>query len=124
MMYNSTPHSTTGKTPSELFFGRNSRDKILHFVSTQNWTDEGDIRDKDKTQKERGRKYGDKKRKAVTSDLTEGDKVYVKTTERTNKLSSNYNPTPHTVEARRDGDVNLRNDETGQICRRNVTHLK
>lgn len=28
MMYNSTPHSTTGKSPSELFYGRQFRDKI------------------------------------------------------------------------------------------------
>lgn len=28
MMYNSTPHSVTGKTPSELFFRRMYKDKI------------------------------------------------------------------------------------------------
>lgn len=28
LMYNVTPHGTTGKTPSELLFGRNIRDKI------------------------------------------------------------------------------------------------
>nr|CAI5826433.1 unnamed protein product [Callosobruchus analis] len=43
---------------------------------------------------------------------------------KTNKLSSNYNPTPHTVEARGDGDVILKNDETGRRCRRSIIHLK
>nr|CAI5849141.1 unnamed protein product [Callosobruchus analis] len=43
---------------------------------------------------------------------------------RTNKLSSNYNPTPHTVEARRDGVVMLKNDEIGRRCRRNIIHLE
>ena len=28
MMYRSTPHSTTGRTPSELMFGRNMRTKL------------------------------------------------------------------------------------------------
>lgn len=41
-----------------------------------------------------------------------------------NKLSLNYEPTSHTVESNKNGDVELRNDNTGQVVRRNILHLK
>lgn len=43
---------------------------------------------------------------------------------KTNKLSLNYEQTPHTVESNNNGDVELRNDETGGRIRRHVVHLK
>lgn len=36
MMYNSTPHSVTGKSPSELFFKRKFRDKIPSILDIEN----------------------------------------------------------------------------------------
>lgn len=44
--------------------------------------------------------------------------------EKTNKLATTYNPTPHVVEKSVDGDITIRNEETGQRLRRNVIHLK
>lgn len=44
--------------------------------------------------------------------------------EKGNKLSTNFNPMPHTVEKSNDGDITVRNDQTGQVLRRNVVHLK
>ncbi|XP_022826768.1 uncharacterized protein K02A2.6-like [Spodoptera litura] len=122
LMYNATPHSVTGKSPSELFFKRQCRDKIPS-IRERELEDDSEVRDKDKEQKERGKEYGDKKRRAKESQLVEGDKVYVKEME-SNKLSLNYNPTPHVVENRSGGDVTVRNEETGQTLRRNVVHLK
>lgn len=124
MMYNSTPHSVTGKTPSELFFKRLNRDKIPTLQDISNKEDDTEIRDKDREQKERGKNYGDKRRKARDPDLNEGDKVYVKEFNKTNKLTSNYNPTPHIVEKTNNGDITIRNEETGQTLRRNILHLK
>lgn len=124
MMYNSTPHSVTGKTPTELFFRRINRDKIPTFQDINNKDDDTEIRDKDKEQKEKGKDYGDKRRRARDSDLNEGDKVYLREINKTNKLTLNYNPTPHVVEKTKDGDVTVRNEETGQILRRNILHLK
>lgn len=124
MMYNSTPHSVTGKTPTELFFKRLNRDKIPKIQDISNKIDDTEIRDKDREQKEKGKKYGDKVRDARDPDLNEGDKVYVKEINRTNKLTLNYNPTPHVVESTKNGDVMIRNEESGQALRRNVVHLK
>ncbi|CAH2105722.1 unnamed protein product [Euphydryas editha] len=124
MMYNSTPHSVTGKTPTELFFKRLNRDKIPTFQDISNTIDDTEIRDKDREQKEKGKDYGDKRRGARDSDLNEGDKVYVKEINKTNKLTLNYNPTPHVVENTKNGDITIRNEETGQTLRRNILHLK
>lgn len=124
IMYNSTPHTTTGKSPSELFFKRLNRDKIPSVDKIDNLELDSDIRDRDKIQKEKGKEYADKKRRAIEPTLNEGDKVYLKNMEKINKLSPNFNPTPYTVENSKHGDITVRNDETGQVLRRNVLHLK
>lgn len=124
MMYNSTPHSVTGKTPSELFFKRMNRDKIPMLKNIYQTDNETEVRDRDKLQKEKGKEYGDRKRRAENPELTVGDKVYVKELEKTNKLSTTFNPTPHVVEESVGGDITIRNEETGQRLRRNVVHLK
>ncbi|XP_045452155.1 uncharacterized protein K02A2.6-like [Melitaea cinxia] len=124
IMYNSTPHSVTGKTPTELFFKRLNRDKIPTIQDISNKIDDTEIRDKDREQKEKGKNYGDRMRNARDTDLNEGDKVYVKEINKTNKLTLNYKPTPHVVENTKKGDITIRNEETGQTLRRNIVHLK
>lgn len=124
IMYNSTPHTTTGKSPSELFFRRLNRDKIPSFDKLEKTELDAEVRDRDKILKEKGKEYGDMKRRAMETNISEGDKVYIKNMEKINKLSSNFSPTPHTVESVKQGDVTVRNDETGQMLRRNVVHLK
>ncbi|CAH2088932.1 unnamed protein product [Euphydryas editha] len=81
-MYNSTPHSVTGKSPSELFFKRKNRDKIPMLQDIDKEEDSED------------------------------------------KLASTFKPTPHVVEKTTCGDVTVTNEETGQILRRNLIHLK
>ena len=60
MMYNSTPHSVTGKTPAELFFGRQNRDKIPSFGKIY-FKDDAEVRDQDKELKQKGKEYRDRK---------------------------------------------------------------
>lgn len=124
MMYNSTPHSVTGKTPAELFYRKQFRDKIPSVTDIENRADDSEVRDRDKDRKEKGKQYSDRKRKAVDSEIEKGDKVYVKNMTKENKLSSNFNPTTHTVVDTKGGDMQVQNDETGQQYRRNVIHLK
>lgn len=123
MMYNSTPHSVTGKTPSELFFNRKNRDKIPMLKAWIEREEDSEVRDRDKIQKEKGKEYGDRKRRAQETELETGDKVYIKEIEK-NKLTANFNPTPHVVETSVGGDVTVRNEETGKSLRRNIMHLK
>ncbi|KAL0901956.1 hypothetical protein ABMA27_007099 [Loxostege sticticalis] len=124
MMYNSTPHSVTGKSPAELFFGRQNRDKIPSLLQNDNRMEDSEVRDRDSIQKEKGKEYGDRKRRAEDSTVIEGDKVYIKDMEKGNKLAANFKPTPHIVEQANGADIVVRNEETGQKLRRNVIHLK
>ncbi|KAJ8914062.1 hypothetical protein NQ315_017583 [Exocentrus adspersus] len=71
-----------------------------------------------------GKDYSDRKRKATENDIELGNKVYVENAVKENKLTSNFNPTPHTVLEKRGNDVSVQNDEIGQKYRRNVIHLK
>lgn len=124
IMYNSTPHSSTGKSPSELFYGRQFRDKLPFLADLENNYDDSEIRDKDKEKKEKNKLNEDRKRKAKDRELEIGEKVYVKNMIKENKLVSEFNPTPHTVVSAEGSDVNVKNDETGQEYRRNIVHLK
>ncbi|XP_022836497.1 uncharacterized protein K02A2.6-like [Spodoptera litura] len=122
-MYNSTPHSVTGKTPAELFFKRQYRDNIPMAEDITHKPNDSDVRDRDKEKKEAGKEYADRKRKAQECQLVPGDKVYVKNMVK-DKLSLNYDPTSHTVETATGGDISVRNDITGKVSRRNIVHLK
>lgn len=123
-MYNSTPHTTTGKTPAELFYNRQFRDKIPTAADIERQVLDSEMRDKDKMQKQKGKEYADKKRNAVDSHLEIGEKVYVKNLTKDNKLTPNFNPESHTVTDVNGGDVRVRNDINGKEYRRNVIHLK
>lgn len=124
IMYNSTPHTTTGKTPAELFFRRQFRDKIPVAADIENKIIDSEVRDRDKEKKDKGKEYADMKRKAEDSNLEIGEKVYIKNMVRENKLTPNFNPETHTVTDVHGGDVKVRNDLTGKEYRRNVIHLK
>lgn len=123
-MYNSTPHSTTGKSPSELFFNRIFRDKIPSVIDIEHGVIDPEAQDKDIEMKNKGKINEDRKRKAKDVDINIGEKVYVKNATKENKLSSDYNTTPHTVTSTNGSDIHVRNDMTGQEYRRNVIHLK
>lgn len=124
MMYNSTPHSVTGKSPSELFYKRQFRDKIPAAPDMEYKTIDEEVRDRDLQMKEKGKEYGDLKRKATDSNCEIGEKVLVKNVIKNNKLTSNFNPTTHTITDVNGGDISIRNDETGKEYRRNIVHLK
>lgn len=126
MMYNSTPHSVTGKTPSELFYKRQFRDKIPSYIDIENKDEQSEVKDRDKIVKEIGKNYSDRKRKAVDHNLHEGDKVVVRNFHKENKLTPTFAQSTHTItkSAPKSGDVEIRNDTTGEIYRRNVVHLK
>lgn len=121
-MYNSTPHSVTGKTPAELFFRRQFRDKLPSVVDVE-FTDP-EARDRDIEMKSKGKEYADRKRQATESSIDIGEKVYVKNTIKENKLSSTFKDTTHTVINKEGNDVELVNDDSGQRLRRNIVHLK
>lgn len=53
LMYHAANHTTTGKAPSELMFGRRMRTKLPYVPPAE--IEDGEIRDRDKIEKEKGR---------------------------------------------------------------------
>lgn len=124
VMYYSTPHSTTGKTPSELMFGRNIRTKIPSLQDVNTAVPVTDYRDRDQTAKEKGKEREDERRKAKPSNIEVGDKVFMKNVLPGNKLTPTFNSTVMTVEAKQGPRITVRNEETGKVYDRNSSHLK
>lgn len=123
LMYNSTPHSTTGVAPSALMFGRVLRDKLPSIPSFENKLTE-EVSDRDRENKLKGAEYINQRRHALPNPISVGDTVVAKRVTKENKLSSNFSPEELEV-IRRDGsDVTLQSKENGRLIHRNVSHLK
>lgn len=122
LMYNVTPHGTTGKSPSELLFGRNIRDKI---PSINDFTvDQGDeeAKDNDMIRKQKGKEKEDVARGSKDSDICPGDKVLVQNMVTPHKLCSRFGNEVFDVLERRGNEVTIMRE--GKVYRRQVSHLK
>lgn len=122
LMYRSSPHSTTKKTPSEMLMGYNIRDRLPTIYQPKD-VDEETI-DRDKDMKEKGKLYADERRNAKPNLISEGDDVLVKKMAKTNKLTPNFDPKIFKVIKRKGGDVIVASEETGVKYRRHVSHLQ
>ena len=71
-MYRSTPHSTTGISPTELLCRRTYRTKLPQL--SEFWT-ESEVKDRDSERKEKGKVYAENRRKACDSNIQKGDTV-------------------------------------------------
>lgn len=90
LMYNSTPHSTTGVAPSVLMFKRVFRDKLPCFSEQSSLNEEEEeVMDRDRVRKQKDADYSDARRHAKVSELKVGDTVVVKRTFKENKLAFN-----------------------------------
>nr|XP_029715638.1 uncharacterized protein K02A2.6-like [Aedes albopictus] len=97
IMYYSTPHSVTGKTPTQLLIGRTIRTKIpfLRDVETNPSTEE--FQDRDWSSKYHSQQRENEKRHAKESNLKEGDRVVMQNLTPGNKLATTYDPAECTV---------------------------
>lgn len=122
LAYHMTDHPTTGKSPSELMYGRRIKSKlpVLPCFAETNSA----ARDRDRIVKEKGKEYTNRKRRAQHSDLSAGDKVYVKRMQKDNKLSTNYSPEQFVVVSKLGSEVVVQSLKSGQKIKRNVVHLK
>lgn len=122
LMYRSTPHSTTQRTPSELMFGRTIVDKLPH-INEPIVVDE-ELRDRDKIEKEKGKQYADKRRHAQESTINVGETVWLKRMNPANKLSPNFEPVDYKVISRSGSELVVENMSNGTKYRRHITHVK
>jgi hypothetical protein len=121
LAYRSTPHNTTGVSPAELLFSRKIRTKLPDFVQRESKPDVL-VRDRDSEQKAKGKLWADDSRGAKTSEIDLGDKVLVRQ-DRHDKLTTTFNPTPHTVVSKA-GNSTIVQAPTGEQYSRNTHHLK
>ena len=92
-----TPHSSTGKSPAELLFGRTFRTRLPDVRQNPAAQREDVIqaREADIQAKTRMRAYKDNKRNVKPHSIRVGDKVMLK--RQSTKADSAYNPEPYTV---------------------------
>ena len=116
--YRSIPHSTTGRSPNQLLFGRELKGKIPVF-SAHKPVDQA-VKDHDSMQKGKGKIYADERRNARPSDKSVGDTVLLKQ-EKHNKLDTNFSPVPHTVVHKNGSKLSVESPE-GVVYNRNSAH--
>lgn len=121
-MYNTTPHSVTGKAPLELLTGRPVKDLLPSLRTDPNWRRDEQVRDNDAIKKMQGKLYADERRHARESDIATGDTVMVKNYD-SGKLEPNFKMEKFTVIARSGNDTIIANED-GVQYRRPVAHLK
>ena len=117
--YRSTPQTTTGTTPCYMMFGREVRSKLPELKRETFGVPGEDVRERGWSSKLKGKAYADLKRGATPKSIRIGDTVLLKA-EKTNKLSTNFNPDPFKVVHKTGSAVMLRNEADvelkGTLC--------
>ncbi|KAJ8949371.1 hypothetical protein NQ317_019521 [Molorchus minor] len=123
MMYNTTPHGTTGKSPSELLLNRNIRDKIPSISDLVNEPGDEEARDTDIIKKHIGKEKEDRVRNAKETEIKHGDKVLIRNMNIPHKLTTRFNNDEYTVIHKEGNEVTV-SREDGQVLKRHVSHVK
>ncbi|XP_055589748.1 uncharacterized protein K02A2.6-like [Uranotaenia lowii] len=121
-MYNSTPHTVTGKAPIELMTGRPIKDLLPSIRTDPYLYREEAVRERDAVEKLKGKKYADSRRHATPSDIKVNDTVIVRSFDN-GKLEPKFKLERFRVDRRAGSDCRITNDE-GVSYRRSVTHLR
>ena len=90
--YRATPHTTTGKAPAELLFGRPYQTRLPRKTAA---TEDQELRERDGQQKEKQKAYKDKPNNVKEHSIKDGDKVLL--LNRKKKGPFWYDPEPYTV---------------------------
>ena len=120
--YRSTPQVTTGTTPFSLMFGREMRSKLPELRRETVDVSREETRDKDWSNRLKGKTYADDKRGAVPKSIRVGDAVLLKA-EKSNKLSSNFHQSLFKIVQKTGSEVTVRND-VGVEFKRNTAFVK
>lgn len=122
-MYYTTPHSITGKAPTELL-GRLIRSRLPNLSDLALKPPSSDFRDRDQLKKFLGEKRENERRRARTTDIKVGDTVLMKNLLGGNKFRLNFNKEEFLVVAMNGSHVTIKQKVGNKIFERNVSHLK
>ncbi|KXJ78407.1 hypothetical protein RP20_CCG004752 [Aedes albopictus] len=125
MMYNTTPHSTTGKTPTELLSRKTIRSKIPSISDIETVPPkDGEAQDRDTIMKYKGKLNEDSRRHAQVSEINEGDLVLLQNLLPGHKLSTTFSPIEYVVLSKTGNRVKVRDPISGNTYERNSAHVK
>ncbi|XP_070395445.1 uncharacterized protein [Dermacentor albipictus] len=96
LAYRSTPHSSTGKSPFELLFGRPMKNLLPTLVAGTHNSAQYEARQNDTKRKAYNKWYVDTRRHTSNNQLCVGQQVLCKQ-DRSNKFSPYYDPHPYTI---------------------------
>ncbi|KAK3097548.1 hypothetical protein FSP39_010680 [Pinctada imbricata] len=119
--YRTTPHTTTGVSPSQMMFKRKIRTKLPEIYGADIETDT-DVRDRDAEEKGKGKLYADKRRNATESTVKVGDDVLLKQQKR-DKFTTTFESEPYKVVDKRGNNITIESS-TGVQYERNSSHVK
>ena len=131
--YRATVHPTTGASPNKLMFGRELRGKLPEPRRQPEHTDDTTVRKRDREQKEKMKRYADKRRHTAAMRIKVGDTVLCKQ-ERKNSLTPLFDPVPMVVigikgdmiTAKNNQKIRTRNYADWKLlkngCRQSATH--
>lgn len=110
-MYRTTPHSTTGISPSEMLFKRKLRTRLPMLDTMLYDPDDMDqeVRDHDAEKKGMAKYNADKTRHAKESEITEGDTVFLKQ-QAEHKRSPTFKCEPYQELSKRGNSVTIQRD--------------
>ena len=117
--YRSIPHPSTGKSPSEMLYGRKIRTKM---PAVADFVDDLGARDHDSEYKAKAKLYTDERRGASYSDIQVGDPVLMKNYD-SPKTQAKFQSVPVTVVDRQGPRVSVETND-GRRFDRNVAELK
>ena len=102
-------------------FGRELKTKLPELRPNKSVLDEG-IEDQDWNQKLAGKVYADKRQHALDNFITPGDKVLVKNSKSSGKLTLNFDTEPYTVQTKEGQELTLKSAK-GVVHQRNSSLL-
>ena len=95
LIYRSTPHTTTGKSPAEMLYGRTLKTKLPQIFSKKESHDAAKVRDYHNAKKLQQKANFDKHHRVKEKHIGVGDKVLIKQTKTTTKPP--FDPSPYNV---------------------------
>ena len=110
LAYRSTEHTTTGKSPAEMLYGRKISTKLPDIGELGEVDDSASLqqtRDRDAEKKQVAADYEDKRRQASEKELETGDLVLLEK-KKENKLSPAYESEPYKITACYGDQIHIR----------------
>ena len=123
--YRSTPHPTTGISPSELMFGKNRTNRLPAIVDDSKSREEYKkiATANDKISKEKSKLYNDKKYRAKEHNFKEKDEVLVRQ-KRLNKWMTRFSAETHKVTNVNGRMISVEASESGKEFARNASKFR